>query len=130
MTSSPSAHNPLPGGEERRKHPRVEKHFILTVFDLDRQDADHCVSQLKNISRGGLCFSSSFPFEAGTRLQTMIKTPYMGQTVNVVTRVMESREKVPNVIYDIHVRIEKSTPEADEILQKIEDSFLQSQGNY
>jgi len=117
-------------GHERRKHPRVEKHFIVTFYDFDKKDADHSISQLKNISCGGLCFSSSFPIALGTKLQTMIKTPYMGQAVNIVTRVVDSREKVPNVIYDIRVKLEEATPEAEEILQKIEKSFLQSQSNY
>ena len=128
MTTVPS-HNPSPR-QERRRHPRIEKHFILTVYDIDNKNADHCVSQLKNISRGGFCFSSSFAINVGTRLQTMIKTPYMGQTINIVTRVVDSKEKVPNVIYDIHVQIEEATPEAQEILQKIEKSFMQSQSNY
>ena len=128
MTTVPS-HNPSPR-QERRRHPRIEKHFILTVYDIDNKNADHCVSQLKNIGRGGFCFSSSFAINVGTRLQTMIKTPYMGQTINIVTRVVDSKEKVPNVIYDIHVQIEEATPEAHEILQKIEKSFTQSQSNY
>ncbi|MFA6379162.1 MAG: PilZ domain-containing protein [Candidatus Omnitrophota bacterium] len=127
MPISPSTNN---AGQERRKHPRIEKHFIITVYDIDKKDADHCISQLKNISRGGLCFSSSFPLEIGTRLQTMIKTPYMGQAINIVTKVVNSKEKVPNVIYDIRVQIEQADPVAEEILQKIEKSFLQSQGNY
>ncbi len=125
----PFTNKPGPG-QERRKHPRIEKHFILTAYDLDKKDADHCVSQLKNISRGGLCFSSSFALAVGTRLQTMIKTPYMGQTINIITKVVDSKEKVPNTIYDIRVEIEQATPEAEEILQKIEKSFIQSQGNY
>jgi len=129
MATLPTANNPDPK-EERRKHPRVEKHFIITFYDLDKKDADHCISQLKNISYGGLCFSSSFPLALGTKLQTMIKTPYMGQAVNVVTRVVDSKEKVPNVIYDIRVKLEEATPEAEEILKKIEKNFLQAQSNY
>lgn len=129
MTSTPFVNDPEPK-DERRKHPRVEKHFIVTFYDLDKKDADHCISQLKNISRGGLCFSSSFSVPVGTRLQTMIKTPYMGQAVHVVTRVVDSKEKVPNVIYDIRVKLEEATPEAEEILQKIEKNFLQAQSNY
>jgi hypothetical protein len=129
MANSPSGNYPGPG-QERRKSPRIEKHFILTVYDIDKKDADHCVSQLKNISRHGLCFSSSFPFDLGTRLQTMIKTPYMGQAINIITKVVDSKEKVANVIYEIRVQIEEANPEAEEILQKIEKSFLQSQSNY
>jgi hypothetical protein len=129
MASFSSSNKPGPG-QERRKHPRIEKHFIITAYDIDNKDADHCVSQLKNISRGGFCFSSSFSIAAGTRLQTMIKTPYMGQSINIMTKVVDSQEKVPNVIYDIRVEIEQATPEAEEILQKIEKSFMQSKSNY
>jgi hypothetical protein len=127
--TSPSSASPNQGNE-RRKHPRIEKHFIINVYDIDKPGSDHCISQIKNVSRGGLCFSSSFPFDLGTRLQTMIKTPYMGQAVSIITKVVDSKEKVANVIYDIRVSIEEASPEAEEILQKIEKSFLQSQSNY
>ena len=125
--SPANKHNPW---EERRKHPRIEKHFIITYFDLDKSDAEHCISQIKNISRGGICFSGSFAFIPGTRLQAMVKTPYMGQTVNFETRVIDCEEKIPNTVYNIRAKIENATPQTEEILQKIEESFLRSKSNY
>lgn len=117
-------------GQERRQHPRIEKHFIITYYDLDKVDAEHCISQIKNISRGGVCFSSSFAFTPGSRLQAMIKTPYMGQTVNFEIRVIDCEEKIPNTVYNVRAKIESKTPQAEEILHKIEESFLRSQSNY
>lgn len=115
---------------ERRQHPRIEKHFIITYYDLEKSDAEHCISQLKNISRGGVCFSSSLLFKTGTRLHAMIKTPFMGQTVNFEVRVVDCEEKIPNTVYHVRAKIENPTPQTDEILKKIEESFLKSQSNY
>ncbi len=112
---------------ERRQHPRIEKHFIVTFYEAGRTDADHSISQLKNISRGGFCFSSSLALTPGTKLQTMIKTPYLGQSVSVLTTVVDCKEKIHNVIYEVRVRIEESTPEAEDILKKIEQAFIKSQ---
>lgn len=129
MTSYPPADKHHPG-QERRQHPRIEKHFIITYYDLDKVDAEHCISQIKNISRGGVCFSSSIAFAPGSRLQTMIKTPYMGQAINFEVRVIDCEEKIPNTVYNVRAKIENKTPQAEEILHKIEESFLRSQSNY
>ena len=129
MTNSPLA-DKNPPQHERRQHPRIEKHFIITYYDLDKSDAEHFISQVKNISRGGICFSSSLAFTPGCRLQAMIKTPYMGQTINFETRVIDCEEKIPNTVYNIRAKIENKTPQTEEILHKIEENFLKSQSNY
>lgn len=117
-------------GNERRQHPRIEKHFIITYYDLEKSNAEHCISQLKNISRGGVCFSSSLSFAPGARLQAMLKTPFLGQTVDFEVRVVDCEEKIPNTVYHVRAKIENATPQTQEILKKIEESFLKSQSNY
>lgn len=115
---------------ERRRHPRIDKHFIVTFYEAGKTDAEHSVSQLKNISQGGFCFSSSLTLTPGTKLQAMIKTPYLGQSVNVLATVVDCKEKIPNVIYEIRARIEQTTPEVEDILKKIEQAFIRSQSQY
>ena len=116
--------------EDRRKHPRVEKHFIVTFFEADKQDADHSISQLKNISRGGVLFSSSVVHAPGKKLQIMIKTPYMASTLSVVGTVLDCTEKIPGVIYEIRAEIKNLDSDADAIFKKIEEAFLKSQQDY
>ena len=60
----------------------------------------------------------------------MIKTPYLGQAVSAETRVVGCTEKIPNMIYNVRVKIERATPQVEEILEKIEKSFLGSKENY
>jgi len=115
---------------ERRQHLRIEKHFIVTFYEADKTDADHSVSQLKNISRGGFCFSSSLALNPGTKIQAMIKTPYLGQSVSVLATVIDCKEKIHNVIYEVRVKIEETTPEVVDILKKIEQAFIKAQSQY
>jgi len=113
--------------EERRKHPRVSKHFIVTYYDATIADAQHNVSQLKDISRGGVCFSSCVGLPKNTLLQILIKTPYLAETLSAKGTVVYCAEKIPGVIYEVHVHIEDLTPETELILKKIEKSFIESQ---
>ncbi len=115
---------------ERRKHIRIEKHFIVTFFDADKPDADHNISQIKNISRGGLLFSSNFMYPQGHKLQLVIKTPYISANLKVKGIVLDCVEKIQNVIYEIRVQIVDLNIEAELILKKIEQSFLESKQNY
>ncbi|MDP8265123.1 MAG: PilZ domain-containing protein [Candidatus Aceula lacicola] len=118
------------GEEDRRKHPRVEKHFIVTFFEADDPAAEHSISQLKNISRGGVLFSSSVAHTAGKKLQVMIKTPYMANTLSVKGTVIECSERIPGVIYEIRVEIEDLDSDAETIFKKIEEAFLKSKQDY
>lgn len=112
--------------EERRKHPRVTKHFIITYYDEKIENAQHNVSQLKNISQGGICFSSCVPYAAGAQLKILIKTPYLAETLNAQGIVVDCIERIPNVIYEIHLKLEHLNEEAQSILQKIEKSFTET----
>ncbi|MDD3374929.1 MAG: PilZ domain-containing protein [Candidatus Omnitrophica bacterium] len=127
MTDSPINPNER---EDRRKYPRVEKHFIVTFFEADKQDAEHSISQLRNISRGGVLFSSSVIHAPGKKLQIMIKTPYMASTLSVQGTVLECKERIPGVIYEIRVEIKDLDADADAIFKKIEEAFLKSQQDY
>ncbi|MDP8266740.1 MAG: PilZ domain-containing protein [Candidatus Aceula meridiana] len=115
--------------EERRKHLRVSKHFIVTYYDANIADAQHNVSQLKDISQGGVCFSSCAGFPKNSLLQILIKTPYLAETLSIKGIVVDCAEKIPEVIYEIHVQLEGLTPETELILKKIEKNFIESQRN-
>ena len=116
--------------EDRRKHPRIEKYFIVTFFEADKPDAEHSISQLKNISRGGVLFSSCVAHAPGKKLQIMIKTPYMANTLSVQGEVLECAEKLPGIIYDIRVEIKDLDSNANAIFKKIEESFLKFKHDY
>jgi hypothetical protein len=115
--------------QERRKHLRISKHFIITYHEAAVPDARHSVSQLKDISQGGVCFSSCVGYNEGTVLDVFIKTPYLAETLNTRGTVVACAEKISNVIYEIHVQLNDLNAETEQILKKIEKSFLDSQKN-
>ena len=64
-----------PDFEERRQYKRIRKHFILTYYDIKKPGQKFSATQLKNISRGGLCLVTDQSFEPGAILAIEIKQP-------------------------------------------------------
>ena len=58
--------------EERRQYKRIHKNFILTYYDKDNPDHKYEITQLKNISMGGLCFVTSQGYNADTNLAIVL----------------------------------------------------------
>ena len=66
--------------DERRKYERVEKHFILS-YKVRGKEEKHEVSQIKNISEGGMLFTTSKDFLPQTILEIELKTPVSAKAV-------------------------------------------------
>ncbi len=103
---------------ERRRYIRIEKHFIISYYELIDREKKHSISQIKNISLGGICFISCRPYARGTLLGIELKTPYLDDTIHVEGTVLESTEKVKKLIYEIHLRFDRIPPESKLILEK------------
>src|SRR5689334_19726005 len=85
---------------ERRRSDRVKKNFILTYYNKSDPAHKYEITQLKNIGMGGMCFITSKPYALGTILGIDLKTPYLSDTTKLEGRVLESHEKVKNIIYE------------------------------
>ena len=109
---------------ERRLYIRIEKHFIISYFDKSDPAVKHNVSQLKNISMGGMCFVAPQNYRDGTRMEVNLKTPYVADMVNMEGVVLESREKIPNMLYEVRLQFGPLSKEAEFILKKIVETFL------
>ena len=75
---------------ERRRYKRVNKNFILTYFDKNHPEDRHEITQLKNISLGGLCFVTLHHFEPGTPLGIELKHP-----ICLTRRIWRERSSSP-----------------------------------
>ena len=51
--------------KERRKHLRIYRNFILTYHEKGKSALKHDVSQVNNVSKGGMNFSSTHPLKQG-----------------------------------------------------------------
>lgn len=117
------------GGRERRRHPRIIKHFILSYFQKDDPTVKHDMSQLQNVSMGGVCFMTSHRYQPGTQLTLELKTPYLSDTTRLEGVVLESHEKLANILYETRVKFHDLTPQAKVILEKIVEHFQKGKTN-
>ena len=110
-------------GPERRQYIRIEKHFILTYYDMIHPDDKYEASQLKNISLGGMCLITGKPFASGTRLAIELKTPFLLELTHLEGIVMESHERIKDVIYETRMQFDQLSKEAMYLLGKLIEHF-------
>ncbi len=108
---------------EKRKYPRIDKHFMLTYFDLNDPLVKHNASQLKNIGLGGLCVITSKTFSTGTRLGIELKTPFLSEFIHLKGTVLESKVKIRNIIYETRVQFDDIPLPTHAILAKLIEHF-------
>ena len=112
--------NPDNSINERRKFKRIKKHFILTYYAKNDPTKRFDVTQLQNISRGGMCFLSTIEYPFNTQLAVELKTPYVADVVNLEGVVLEIRVKVPNMIFKTRLTFKELSPIAGNVLDKLE----------
>lgn len=105
---------------ERKKFPRIKKNYIIRFIEKANPSLKFEVSQIENISRGGICFTSTIAFKVGTELAVELRTPYIADTIYLEGRVLESNEKVKGLIYHNRFKFNEVTPLAESVLGKIE----------
>ena len=108
---------------ERRQGKRIKKHFILTYFDVADPQTRHDASQLKDISLGGLCVITSKAFPEGTKLGIELKTPFLSDLTHLEGIVLFSQEKMKDIVYETHLKLETLSPQSEFILHKIIEHY-------
>ena len=76
-------------GSERRRYKRLTKSFLLTYCDKAHPHQKQEITQLKNISLGGMCFITTKPFESGTILKVDLETPYLTDKTTLEGKVLD-----------------------------------------
>ncbi len=109
--------------EERRRHKRIKKNFILTYFDVSNPSQRFEITQLKNISKGGICFITTRSFIASTKIGIELKTPYLSGTTYLEGSVLESHEKIKNLLYETRLQFTSVEPQAEFLLNKVVEYF-------
>lgn len=110
--------------DERRQYSRVKKHFILTYAEKDNPTIKHEITQLKNISLGGMCFITTKSFPESAELSVELKTPYIADTTHLEGFVCKSHEKVVGLIYETRIKFEPLSPDAETIIKRLINSGL------
>lgn len=112
-----------PEGKERRKYLRIKKTFILSYYTSTEPAVRYKVSQMKNIGKGGMCFITSQKYAPGTILIIELRTPYFADITILEGVVLESHEKLANIIYETRLSFQNLSPQAVFLLNKLEEFF-------
>ena len=114
--------------EERRLHKRIKKNFILTYFDLNNPSLKFEITQLKNISKGGMCFITTQAFPSSTKIGIELKTPYLSGTTYLEGTVLESHENIKNLLYETRLEFMSLAPQSEFLLDKLKEYFVTNGG--
>ena len=80
---------------QKRQHPRVKGRFIVS-YRLGEKDEIIELSQINNLSLGGMALNTTIKFDPGTELVLKLRIPLTPEPVKIIGRVIDSREKGKN----------------------------------
>ena len=109
--------------KERRRYVRIKKNFIVNYYIKDNPTHKFEITQLKNISLGGMCFITSMGFPVGTKISIELKTPYISDKTYVEGTVLESHERIYNILYETRLQFEKLNEQAEFLINKMVQIF-------
>ncbi len=114
--------------EERRIYRRIDKNFILTYYNKADPSKKYELTQLKNISMGGMCFITTKSYAPSSKMGIELKTPYLSDTTHLEGTVLASHEKVKNIIYETRIKFDLLSSESAFLLEKLIEFFTKSEG--
>ena len=110
--------------EEKRRHKRLNKNFIMTYYEKSKPNDKYEMTQLKNISMGGLCFVTTKGFAPGTTLGIDLHTPYLSDVTHLEGVVLESHEKVKGILYETRIQLSFLDVQAEYLMAKLIEFFM------
>lgn len=111
-------------GLERRRHLRVRANFVVTYKPLEGNEAAN-LSQTKNFSQGGILLTTNRPFGRGTILKMSIKIPLAAYNLDIIGKVLESREITKNLIYETRIVFEELDYKTAQLFGQTVDRYKQ-----
>lgn len=109
---------------ERRRYEWIRKSFILSYFDPKNPSHKIEITQLKNISLGGMCFVTTQSFAPKTKLGIELNTPYIAGTTYLEGTVLQSHEKMKDTIFETRLEFDSLDTEAKVLLEKLMEFFI------
>ena len=106
--------------DERRKHLRIYRNFIMSYHEKGKSIIKHNVSQVNNVSKGGLNFILTHPLKIGGVVTIDLKAPFVADPIHLEGVVLECKEKIPEMIYEIRLQFQEIPREVLTVLEKME----------
>ncbi len=113
-----------PLGAERRQFARIKKNYIVRFYQKDNPTVKLEISQVENVSKGGLCFTSTILFKQNDMLSLELRTPYISDTIYLEGIILDIQEKIKGMIYKNRLQFQNISPMAAAVLKKIEQYNL------
>jgi hypothetical protein len=114
--------------KERRKYFRIYRNFILSYREKGEITAMTHVSQVNNVSKGGVSFSSAHPLKQGAVVTIDLKTPFLSDSIHLEGVVLECKEKIVDMIYEIRLEFQEIPEQVLTVLEKIESYAKANEG--
>ncbi|MCP4649862.1 MAG: PilZ domain-containing protein [PVC group bacterium] len=112
-----------PKGEdtgERRKFLRINANFVVSYHEHPGKVNNTDMTLTRNISLGGICFTSDKDFELGAILKIILRLPKVTKQIEFLGAVVSTKqENGKNSIFDIGVKFVEAEEEDLYILQNI-----------
>jgi hypothetical protein len=103
--------------KERRKSKRLYRHFVV-AYRVYGVDSEYDLSQIKNISKGGLRFITSRKYPLDTILAVELRTPVSTDRIRLLGKVISSETVVEDLIYDTRIIYAKLNKETETLLDR------------
>ena len=107
-------------GRDLRKSIRAKAKYILkySLRGDNRNMVGVNISQIKDISAGGVKFTCSYKISRGTELDLNVKLPTSGREMFIVGKVEGVEEIMKDMIYETRVKFENINEEQREALDR------------
>ena len=93
---------------------------MLSYHEKGKSVLEHEVSQINNISKGGMSFVSTHPLKPQAIVVLDLKTPFIVDSIHLEGVVLETKEKIPELIYEIRLQFKDIPEQVLNVLEKIE----------
>ncbi len=104
MPDNPEKNNLAEYIFERRRFIRIHANFVVSYFDVTAYEAKSDITQTRNISAGGILFTTDKKFPSGTVLKLKLRLPGAPDYIDLKVRVVDSKQRVKGMLYDTRVK--------------------------
>jgi len=92
---------------------------MVSFYDLADPKVIWDVSQVKDISKDGMCFTAVKQFPPSTKLGINIKTPYSDEPVYLQADVIRANQNLGTVVYEMRLHFDNPSLEVINVINLI-----------
>ena len=89
---------------ERRRFVRIGGSFIVSYTDISTAQLKTDITQTKDISLGGILFTTDKKLKSGSVLRIKVRVPESPDYLNLKVSVVHSKERVKNMLYETRAK--------------------------